>query len=116
MTAALHLRVKRARERALIRSWEYRQRRHSHGVWYRLRRVLVDAAQAFAISAEQAAQLEAAGYESLPVGRELEPRKSLFIVDEQCLSTLSNRREVRVGLGSDLLSAEHLVLLPHRPR
>ena len=43
MTERLHERARRIHERALIRAWEYRQRNHSKGVWYRLRRLLVDA-------------------------------------------------------------------------
>ena len=55
----LQERARRARERALIRAWEYRQRNHSHGVWFRLRRVLVDAGQLWVIDEREADRLEA---------------------------------------------------------
>lgn len=115
MTAALQARAKKMRERALIRSWEYRQRRHSHGVWFRLRRCLVDAQRAFVISAEQAQALEAEGHEPLAVGRELEPRKRIFFVSEERVVALQDCREVSVALTAELLGAENLALVPHRP-
>ena len=86
MTKTLHARLRRIRERTLIRAWEYRQRHHSKGVWFRLRRVLVDAGQAFVISPEQADQLQAEGHLPLPVGQELEPQKRMLIAP-----TLSSR-------------------------
>lgn len=69
----LQERARRASERAAIRSWEYRQRDHSHGVWYRLRRVLVDAESLWVIDEGEADRREAGGREAHPVGRELSP-------------------------------------------
>ena len=113
MTKALEARVRQIHERALIRAWEYRQRRHSKGVWFRLRRVLADAGEAFVINSEQADQLEAEGHLPLPVGQELEPRKRMFFISAQRLSELSSPRSVRVGLCADLLESEDLALVPH---
>ena len=114
MTKTLHARVRRIRERTLIRAWEYRQRHHSKGVWFRLRRVLVDAGQAFIISPEQADQLEAAGHLPLPVGQEIEPQKRMFFISAQRLSELSSARSIRVGLCAELLESRNLALVPHQ--
>lgn len=115
MTRALHTRARVIRERAVVRAWEYRQRHHSKGVWFRFRRVLVDAGRAFVISPEQGDQLEAEGYTPLAVGQELQPPKRIFVLDDQQQSQLSNLRSVEVRLSAELLASQNLVLVPHPP-
>jgi hypothetical protein len=112
MTAAERERARRIRERALIRAWEYRQRHHAGGVWFRLRRVLVDAARAFVISEADAHQLERQGAQPLPVGRELSPAKRIFIVTSAQLEALA-AREVPVRLTAEFLRATSIALMPH---
>lgn len=118
MTDGLHGRVRRMRERALIRSWEYRQRNLTKGVWHRLRRVLVDAAQAWQVDDPDADRLEGGGCAPLAVGRELVPPKRVFFATEQQLAVLSSRRGVPLRLGAELLHADNLVLIAQdsRPR
>ena len=98
MSDLLRQRARRMRERALIRAWEYRQRHTSHGVWHRLRRALVDAAQAWIIGEGDADRLESRGHALLPVGRELEPPKRIFFVTEDELSMLSDHRRIPARL------------------
>lgn len=112
MTIAQHQKVRRVRERAVIRAWEYRQREHAGGVWFRLRRVLVDAGRAFIVDEADADRLERAGLSPLPVGRELSPAKRMFFVAEEALATLG-AREVPVRLTTELLQATAIVLVPH---
>lgn len=109
----LQERARRARERALIRAWEYRQRNHSHGVWFRLRRVLVDAGQLWVIDEREADRLETAGREPHPVGRELSPPLRLFRVTAEELATIANRRQIAVRVSAELLDAHCLAYLPH---
>jgi hypothetical protein len=121
MNELLRRRARLIQERALIRAWEYRQRHASHGVWHRLRRALVDAAQAWIISEEDADRLETHGHVPLPVGRELEPAKRMFFLAEDELSTLSGRRRTAVRLSRELLLARSVALVGHsgdapRPR
>jgi hypothetical protein len=111
---ALRERVRRIHERTLIRAWEYRQRNHAKGVWYRFRRVLVDAAQAWVIGDLEADRLERDGRVPLPVGAELAPPKRLFFLTEQELVALSDRRMVPVRLCAELLQARNLALIRHR--
>lgn len=59
------------RSRTTVRAWEFRQRKHSQGVWFRLRRVLADAESAWAIEREAAERLIAEGFEPEAVGAEL---------------------------------------------
>ena len=113
MRPSLHERARRVRERAQIRSWEYRQRNHSKGVWQRLRRVLVDAAEAWVISAGSADGLERAGRRPLSVGSELEPPKRLFFVTSDELATMSGCRRVPVRLCTEFLQAPDVALVAH---
>ena len=113
MIERLHERAQRARERALVRAWEYRQRNYSKGVWYRLRRVLVDAGQAWIIDEADADRLEATGRAPHPVGRELAPSKRLFLVNDEELRDIRVRRQIPVRMSAELLQARSLALVPH---
>jgi hypothetical protein len=112
MTAAQRERARRIRERAIVRAWEYRQREHAGGVWFRLRRVLVDAGRAFVITAADANQLEQEGTQPLAVGGELSPAKRLFFVTPEQLKALA-AREVPVRLTAEFLQATAIALLAH---
>jgi hypothetical protein len=112
MTAAQRERARRIHERAVIRAWEYRQRHHAGGVWFRLRRVLVDAARAFVISEADAHWLEQQGVRPLPVGGELSPAKRMFFVTPEQLEALATC-ELPVRLTADFLQASAIALLPH---
>jgi hypothetical protein len=113
VTGSLPRRAKSVRERVLIRSWEYRQRNHAKGVWFRLRRVLVDAAEVWIVPSQATAALREAGHTSIPVGEELAPPKHLFFVDRDTLETIADRRRIPVRLSSDFLSATDLALIAH---
>ena len=104
----------RARERTLIRAWEYRQRDYARGVWYRLRRVLVDAAEAWIIGDDDGDRLERDGHVALPVGRELDPPIRLFFLSEAELTAVADRRKTSVRLSSELLHARNIALLAHQ--
>jgi hypothetical protein len=106
-------RVRRIRGRVLVRSWEYRQRHHAKGVWYRLRRVLVDAAEAWAIDEEAADALERSGREPIAVGRELEPPKRLYSVSRAEIEALAGARRIPVRLCVELLEARSVALVAH---
>jgi hypothetical protein len=112
MTASQRERVRLIRERAVIRAWEYRQREHAGGVWFRLRRVLVDASRAFIISEADADQLQEHGVLPLPVGGEVSPAKRVFFVTPAQLETLA-AREVPVRLTAEFLQATAIALVSH---
>jgi hypothetical protein len=107
----LAARARRICEHSVVREWEYRQRNFSKGVWYRFRRLLVDAAEAWVIDEAAADELEARGHLPHPVGRELEPPKRLFFLTVKELEALSRRRQVPLRLQSELLLARSLVFL-----
>lgn len=109
----LSRRVKQIRERKIIRSWEYRQRNFSNGVWFRLKRILVDAAQAWAVDLKDADRLEADGFEPLPVGLELHPQKRIYFINPETLATLSTARSIPIRLDADLLQSQYIALVPH---
>jgi hypothetical protein len=104
---------RRAREirRQIIRAWEYRQRHHAHGVWFRLRRVLADARAAYAISRPDAEALIAAGHTPEPVGAELAPPKILLFIDAEQATRLPSARPIQVRLTGELLAVECLALV-----
>ena len=98
MRDSLHTRARRVRTLATIRAWEYRQRNHSKGVWFRLRRVLANAESAFAIPCSAVEQQEQAGFRRESVGTEIEPHKAILSWRKRGIS--SKRRGVLVvGLG-----------------
>jgi hypothetical protein len=112
MTAALERRARELRARAIIRSWEYRQRHHARGVWFTLRRVLADASAAFVISSEDSATLVAEGNRVEPVGQALDPPKVILFAPAERLARLASAREVTVRLSREVLEARHLALTP----
>lgn len=116
MNPVLDRRIKERRSRVLVRLWEYRQRRHARGTWFRLRRVLADASAAFAISCDEATRLIAEGHRAEPVGGELEPRKLIIFTRRERIAQIATARPVPVRLGPDLLGAECLALTPFEGR
>lgn len=111
MTEALHRRARRVRQRAAVRQWEYRQRRHAKGVWVRLTRLLADMSQAWEISEAVAARLIAEGCAVEPVGLEIEPAKTLIVIPETRRDLCDGEaRPIPVNLGAELLAARHVAL------
>jgi hypothetical protein len=100
------------RARAVIRAWEYRQRRHARGVWFRLRRVLADASQAFIVPSDETRRLVSEGHRVESVGYELEPPKLIVFAPADRVAQIGSALSVPVRLGAELLAAECLVLTP----
>lgn len=111
MSTSLERRAKLIRSRALRRRWEYRQRDTSHGVWFRVGRVLADAAELWAISEDEAERLMAEGFFPDPVGRELEPPKRLLRVSRARLDLIAGRRLIPASLGPEFLAARSVALV-----
>ncbi len=111
MSDSLQSRARRVRVQTAIRAWEYRQRNHSKGVWFRLRRVLADAESAFAIEGCEADRLEKEGYLRVPVGDAIEPRKVILFVPAARFERILNKRRLRVALDADFLAARWVVLI-----
>lgn len=112
MNEMLRERLRLVRERSLVRAWEYRQRAYSKGVWFRFRRVLVDAAEAWIIDEADADALQLLGHVPHPTGRELDPPKRLFFLTRGELESLPSRQQIPVRLHGQLLLARSLALLP----
>jgi hypothetical protein len=112
MTTSLERRLRQLRSRVLVRSWGYRQRHHARGVWFRLRRVLADASEAYAVAREDAAELLAEGYRAESVGQELEPPKLIVFAPAARVARLASARPLAVRLSAELLAAELLALVP----
>lgn len=104
-------RAQRTRARSVVRSWEYRQRHHARGVWFRLRRLLADAAGGWRLSEEDAARLIGEGIEPHPVGLAFEPPLTILVVQEARLETVASREPVALRLGADLLRSRWLALV-----
>jgi hypothetical protein len=112
VTRALERRAEALRRRVMVRSWEYRQRHHARGAWFRLRRALADARAVFEIPPEEAARLVAEGHETDPVGEAFEPRKVILIVPADRVARVPGARQIPLRLGGELLQARHLALTP----
>lgn len=115
MSEALHRRLHRIRSRLAVRSWEYRQRHLSHGVWFRVRHVLTYASRAYVIPESEASRLLAEGYEPEPVGRELEPEKVIIFVPAERAETIPGEREIAVRLTAPFLEARAIALVRFPP-
>jgi len=107
----LHRRVREAKARVAVRAWQYRQRRHAAGVWMRLRRVLADASEAYAIPPEAMEALVRDGCVPEPVGRELEPAKMIVFADPGRPLAITERKQLAVRLSAELLAARYLALV-----
>lgn len=116
MTELMRKRVQDTRARAAVRAWEYRQRDHAKGMWFRLRRELALSRTAYVLSGDVADALERGGAEMAAVGREMEPVRRIFRV---CEGDLAEHRDaiaqVPVRLGGALLEATAWGLVPFDP-
>jgi hypothetical protein len=112
MSHVLERRLRQLRSRILVRSWEYRQRRHARGAWFRLRRLLADAADAYAISPEATRDLLAEGFRPEPAGAEFHPPKVILVIPRGRAARIADARPVALRLAGDLLPADHIALVP----
>ncbi|MGH9362625.1 MAG: hypothetical protein ACRD2T_11985, partial [Thermoanaerobaculia bacterium] len=92
--------------------WEYRQRDHAKGVWFRLRRLLALSASAWSVPEAEARRLLDEGYAADPVGAQLEPPKVLVVVPEERLREIPERTPLPMRLGPELLAARWVALVP----
>jgi hypothetical protein len=110
MSELLQKRARAVRARVTVRAWEYRQRNHSKGVWFRLRRVLTYAAVAYAIPDKEADRLLSEGFIPEPVGAELEPAKRIFSLPSERIESIIEKREIAIRLGPELMAAHTIAL------
>jgi hypothetical protein len=98
-----------------MRSWDYRQRRHARGAWFRLRRALADASEVYAVTPEQAQELVREGHRLAPAGEDFDPPKLMVFAPAARVARLATARPLAVRLSADLLRAECLALVPFAP-
>jgi hypothetical protein len=111
ITGAMERRARRVRSQLARRAWEYRQRHHAGGVWFRLRRLLADASAAYAVPEEVARQLQTEGFPAEPVGAELEPPKVILSVPASRITRIDGARALPLRLGGELLGARYIALV-----
>jgi hypothetical protein len=112
VTAMQERRLRELRSRVLVRGFEYRQRRHARGVWFRLRRLLALSSEAYAVPRVEAERLLAEGWRPDPVGQELAPSRLVLVVPKARALQISSARPLDVCLSAELLAAESLVVVP----
>ena len=112
MTASQERRLSEFRSRVLLRNWEYHQRHHATSVWFRFRRVLAEASEAYALPPDEAQRLVAEGHKPERIGLELEPPRLLLFVPDERIARIPSARHLAVRLSAELLSAECLALVP----
>lgn len=115
MKPSLEWRVRQLRSRAIVRAWDYRQRRHARGAWFRLRRVLADASTAYVIPSDEARALIAEGHRAELVGGEIEPRQLIVFAPAERIARIRSARPIPLHLSGELLTAESLALTPFEP-
>jgi len=111
MTEAMHRRAAAVGSRAAVRAWEYRQRMHAKGVWFRLRRLLAGSSAVFEIPSSEIESLTAEGCTEEPVGLELEPPKAIMFVTAERAERIAGARQLPVKIGTELLAARCLALV-----
>ncbi len=116
MSTLQERRLRELRSRILVRAFDHRQRRHARGVWFRLRRVLTFAREAYVLSPDDAKRLLAEGHRPEAVSRELEPPRVILFVPAARVASISSARRLAVRLSAELLSAECLALVPFETR
>jgi len=116
MNPGLERRLRQLRSRILVRSWEYRQRRHARGAWFRLRRVLAEASAAYLVSAEEVQRLLDEGHRAEPAGDAFQPPKVIVFAAPDRVARIPGGRPVPMRLGGELLVADHVVLVPFADR
>jgi hypothetical protein len=107
----LERRARQVRSRLALRAWDYRQRHLARGVWFRLRRLLADAAAAYAIPEAEARRLLAEGFASEAVGAQLEPPKLMIFVPPARIHEIKGARELPLRLARELLEARQIALV-----
>ena len=112
MTAVQERRLRELRSRVLVRAWGHRQRRHARGVWFRLRRVLAEASEAYALPPDAVERLIAEGHRPEPVGGELEPPRVILYISQERVARIASARRLAVHLNAEMLTAECLALVP----
>lgn len=108
---SLEHRARQIRTRAAVRVWEYRQRHHAHGVWFRLRRLLTQSREAYSISGDDAQRLLDEGAAPEVVGRELAPTKTIILTEPARLVGIRSKKPIPLRLGRDFLEAPYVVLV-----
>ena len=111
--STLHERLREMKARAAIRKWEARQAELAGGVWLRLQLLLAQTRRALLITAEEANTLREAGFEPHPVGMQLEPAKSLFVIAEERVPPEIAGSEIALR---DVLRAPAAILIPFASR
>jgi hypothetical protein len=96
----------------LVRAFDHRQRRHARGVWFRLRRVLTFASEAYALPRDEGERLIAEGHQPEPVGHELAPPRLILFVPRERVTRTASARPLAVRLSAEVLSTECLALVP----
>ena len=109
---SLHRRLKKLKSRVLIHRWELRQRDYSKGSWFRLRRALSSADEAYSIPAPAAEELESQGLKQLPVGSEFDPPLKMYWVSRLALEQISGHRRLALRLDAAFLRAGAIALVP----
>jgi hypothetical protein len=104
-------RLRKMKQRLAVRSWEYRQRNASKGVWDRLRRMLALSERAFVLDDRIAADLIASGVLPEPVGAELEPPRRYFVLAASQIAAVAGAREITVSLDAQFLASADVALV-----
>jgi hypothetical protein len=112
VTALQERRLRELRSRLLVRAFEHRQRRHARGAWFRLRRVLTFAKEAYRVPREEATRLIAEGHRPEPVGPELEPPRVILFVPAERVARIPTAHRLSVRLTAETLAAECVALVP----
>src|SRR5262245_26128011 len=108
----LERRVKAIRARALVRSWEFRQRHLAHGAWFRFREALAMAREAYSVDETTLRSLLAEGSTPDARGSGLEPPRAIVWVTAERIALIAGARRLALRLDAEMLATRWLALVP----
>jgi hypothetical protein len=109
----LHERLRQMKARVAIQKWEARQIDHAGGVWFHLQLLFASTRRALVITADEAEGLRNSGFEPHPIGSQLEPPKSFFVLSEEMVPP-GVGAEVPLQEAQRILLAPAAILIPFR--
>ena len=111
MNERMHARIRQVRSRASVLKWQARQAKYSHGVWYRLGRLLAEAEEMYALDDAAMDELLAEGFANTLPAQEIVPPKRIVFAPRERMAGFANRRRLPMRVGSEFLAARNVVLV-----
>ena len=112
VTQELRRRIEKSESSLIERQWEYRQRNHAAGAWFRLRLLLALCEEAYVLTEGDLDSLLATGCPLHPVGSEFLPARSILLVSRDRRAKVMGLPRLPIRLGSGVLTLPRIAVVP----